>query len=80
MLVLDRRPPLHGSTAASTALLQFELAKKIGRDQAERAERRSVMGFGGNGITYAVIAAEFVARLLAGEEDSDADLYRFGMP
>ncbi len=49
LLVVDRRPPLHGSTAASTALLQFEidtplfeLAKTIGRDKAERAWRRSV--------------------------------------
>ena len=49
LLVVDRRPPLHGSTAASTALLQFEidtplfeLAEKIGRDKAERAWRRSV--------------------------------------
>ena len=25
VLVVDRRPPLHGSTAASTALLQFEI-------------------------------------------------------
>jgi glycine/D-amino acid oxidase-like deaminating enzyme len=48
LLVVDRRPPLHGSTAASTALLQFEidtplfeLSKKIGRDKAERAWRRS---------------------------------------
>lgn len=48
VLVVDRRPPLHGSTAASTALLLFEidtplfrLARMIGRDQAERAWRRS---------------------------------------
>jgi glycine/D-amino acid oxidase-like deaminating enzyme len=49
LLIVDRRPPLHGSTAASTALLEFEidtplfkLSKRIGRDQAERAWRRSV--------------------------------------
>jgi glycine/D-amino acid oxidase-like deaminating enzyme len=49
LLIVDRRPPLHGSTAASTALLQFEidtplfeLARKIGRDKAERAWRRSL--------------------------------------
>jgi glycine/D-amino acid oxidase-like deaminating enzyme len=53
LLVVDRRPPLHGSTAASTALLQFEidtplfeLARKIGRDKAERAWRRSVKAVG----------------------------------
>lgn len=53
VLVVDRRPPLHGSTAASTALLQFEidtplfeLAEKIGRDKAERAWLRSVKAVG----------------------------------
>jgi glycine/D-amino acid oxidase-like deaminating enzyme len=47
--VLDRRDLLHGSTIASTALLQFEidlpltvLAKHIGLRRAERAWRRSV--------------------------------------
>ncbi len=47
--VFDRRPPLQGSTMASTALLQFELdvpltilAQRIGRHEAERAWRRSV--------------------------------------
>ena len=35
----------------------------------------SLMGYGGNGITYARIAAEVVRNKLAGREDSDADLY-----
>jgi glycine/D-amino acid oxidase-like deaminating enzyme len=35
------------------------------------------MGFGGNGITYSMIAAEIVAKLIRGEGDPDADLYRF---
>ena len=46
--VLDRRPPLTGSTMASTALLQWEidlpltvLAEQIGPDQARRAYLRS---------------------------------------
>lgn len=46
--VLDRRPPLHGSTLASTALLQWEidlpltaLAKDIGWPNARRAYLRS---------------------------------------
>ena len=46
--VLDRRPPLMGSTVASTALLQWEidlplteLAKRIGAKDAARAYRRS---------------------------------------
>ncbi|MCC7275559.1 MAG: FAD-binding oxidoreductase [Alphaproteobacteria bacterium] len=37
----------------------------------------AVMGFGGNGITYSMIASDIVAALLAGEDDPDADLYRF---
>lgn len=37
----------------------------------------AVMGFGGNGITYSIIAAEVVSRLIAGRADPDADLYRF---
>lgn len=46
--VLDRRPPLMGSTVASTALLQWEidlpltaLAERIGAEKARRAYRRS---------------------------------------
>jgi glycine/D-amino acid oxidase-like deaminating enzyme len=35
------------------------------------------MGFGGNGITYAMIAAEVIERLIAGKADPDADLYAF---
>ena len=36
----------------------------------------AVMGFGGNGITYSVIASEVVGRAIRGETDADADLYR----
>ncbi len=46
--VLDRRPPLMGSTVASTAMLQWEidlplieLGRRIGADKAARAYRRS---------------------------------------
>ncbi len=49
--VLDRRGPVKGSTAASTALLQFELDKpltllsrKLGRERAARAYWRSASG------------------------------------
>jgi glycine/D-amino acid oxidase-like deaminating enzyme len=49
--VFDRRGPLQGSTAASTALLQFEidtplstLGRKIGREKAARAWWRSADG------------------------------------
>lgn len=48
VVVVDRRGPVLGSTAASTALVQFEidvpltlLAAKVGRKKAERAWRRS---------------------------------------
>ncbi|UFM66501.1 FAD-binding oxidoreductase [Paracoccus sp. MA] len=37
----------------------------------------AVMGFGGNGITYSVIAAEVTTRRIDGHADPDADLYRF---
>lgn len=36
----------------------------------------AVMGFGGNGITYSVIAAQVVSAAIRGGEDADADLYR----
>lgn len=48
VVVVDRRAPVSGSTPASTALLQYELdtplslmAKRIGRNRAERLWRRS---------------------------------------
>lgn len=36
----------------------------------------AVMGFGGNGITYSVIASQVVATAIRGGDDPDADLYR----
>lgn len=48
VVIVDRRGPIEGSTAASTAMLQYELdtplhlmAERIGRDRAERLWRRS---------------------------------------
>jgi glycine/D-amino acid oxidase-like deaminating enzyme len=48
VVVIDRRGPVKGSTAASTALVEYEidtplilLARKIGKKNAERAWRRS---------------------------------------
>lgn len=48
VIIVDRRGPMMGSTAASTAMLQYELdtplcqmARRIGRDRAERLWRRS---------------------------------------
>jgi glycine/D-amino acid oxidase-like deaminating enzyme len=49
VVVLDRRPPVTGSTLASTAMIQFEidtplveLSHKIGGEKAARAYRRSL--------------------------------------
>ena len=36
----------------------------------------AVMGFGGNGITYSVIASQVVSAAIRGGNDADADLYR----
>jgi glycine/D-amino acid oxidase-like deaminating enzyme len=38
---------------------------------------RTVMGYGGNGITFSQIASEIVATELAGGRDCDADLFAF---
>lgn len=49
VLILDRRPPVRGSTPASTAMIQHEidvpltrLRRRIGREHADAAWRRSV--------------------------------------
>ncbi|MGN6467275.1 MAG: NAD(P)/FAD-dependent oxidoreductase [Rhizobiaceae bacterium] len=48
VIVIDRRGPIRGSTAATTALVQYEidvplsvLSRKIGKEKAEQAWRRS---------------------------------------
>lgn len=35
------------------------------------------LGFGGNGITFSLIAAEILADLITGKKNSDADIFRF---
>lgn len=35
------------------------------------------LGFGGNGITFSVIAAQIIADLMAGRKNADARIYRF---
>jgi glycine/D-amino acid oxidase-like deaminating enzyme len=37
----------------------------------------AVMGFGGNGTIYSMIASQIVPTLLAGRPDKDADIFRF---
>ncbi|MGV6875272.1 NAD(P)/FAD-dependent oxidoreductase [Pseudochelatococcus sp. B33] len=37
----------------------------------------AVMGFGGNGITFSMIAAQIVAAAIAGKPDPDAEIFRY---
>lgn len=37
----------------------------------------AVMGFGGNGITFSMIAAQILSSLIEGHADPDSDLFRF---
>ena len=43
-----------------------------------RPNTYAVMGFGGNGITYSVIASQVVGAAIRGEADPDANLYSLG--
>lgn len=54
---------------SATGLPQIGPIEESGRVHA-------VMGFGGNGITYSVIASQIVAAAIRGRPDPDADLYR----
>jgi glycine/D-amino acid oxidase-like deaminating enzyme len=36
---------------------------------------QAVMGFGGNGITFSMIASQIVASAIRGKPDPDADLF-----
>ena len=35
----------------------------------------TAMGFGGNGITFSMIAAEIITKLIEGETDEDQDIF-----
>lgn len=37
----------------------------------------TVMGFGGNGITFSMIGAEIISSFIVGKKDPDADIFRF---
>jgi len=37
----------------------------------------AALGYGGNGTTYAAIAAEIVVGVIVGRPDVDADIYQF---
>jgi glycine/D-amino acid oxidase-like deaminating enzyme len=49
---------------------------KIGAINA-RPGSYAVLGFGGNGMTYAMIAADIIKGLISGQPDPDADLFAF---
>lgn len=80
ILMLDRRPPVHGSTMASTAMIQHELdtplhqlATMVGEDNARRAWRRSARAVEGLAdlIEHLGIACNFERRqtlYLSGDE------------
>ncbi|RZJ67561.1 MAG: FAD-binding oxidoreductase [Flavobacterium sp.] len=36
------------------------------------------LGFGGNGITFSLVAAEIITDLMLGKENKDAEIFRFG--
>jgi glycine/D-amino acid oxidase-like deaminating enzyme len=38
----------------------------------------AVLGYGGNGITFSVVAAQIIQALLRGQSDPDAELFAFG--
>jgi glycine/D-amino acid oxidase-like deaminating enzyme len=71
---LDTRPDYvwAGSFGATTTGLP-----SIGRIPRMR-NCWAVLGFGGNGITYARIAADLIGTGIAGRDDPDADLYALG--
>lgn len=40
----------------------------------------AVLGYGGNGITFSMMAAQILTGLITGEGDADAELFGFGQP
>lgn len=38
------------------------------------------LGYGGNGITFSLVAAEIITGTITGRPDPDADLFGFGRP
>jgi glycine/D-amino acid oxidase-like deaminating enzyme len=69
VIVVDRRGPAKGSTAASTALVQYEidtpltkLARRIGREDAMRAWRRSRLAVDALGARLGELAVPFARR------------------
>ena len=69
VVVVDKRGLAKGSTVASTALVQYEidtpltvLARKIGKDKAVRAWRRSRLAVGALAARFAELGVTDVAR------------------
>jgi glycine/D-amino acid oxidase-like deaminating enzyme len=44
---------------------------------AERPNTFFALGFGGNGITFSIIAAQIIHDLILGKKNADADIFRF---
>lgn len=43
----------------------------------ERPHTYFALGFGGNGITFSVIAAEMICDMLKGKNNKDTEIFRF---
>lgn len=78
VVLLDRRPPGDGSTAASTALIQWEVDLPL-RELKQKCQSAlntgpvpgqpnvfAVLGAGGNGITYSALASHMASAWIEG--------------
>jgi glycine/D-amino acid oxidase-like deaminating enzyme len=70
---IDPRPDFAWTGSFGTTTTGLPYIGKIPR----RPRIHAVMGYGGNGITYAQIASEIIRTDLAGGEDIDAGLFAF---
>ena len=78
VIVVDKRDIGWGSTSASTAMLQYEIDKVAYIGQTDEIPNAYfALGYGGNGITYSMIAARMIADLYVGRRNDDAYLFRF---
>ena len=85
--VVDRRRPITGSTTASTALrAEFAWCGSFGGSATGTPtigpvpglpHCYAVLGYGGNGITFAALAAQLLRADVEGAPDPDADLFAF---
>lgn len=70
VVLVDREREGFGSTAASTAMLQWEIdLPLIGRVPGQ-PRMLAAYGYGGNGITFSFLASRIIGALIAGAEAS----------